>query len=158
PEAERHVRTALELNPNNPDSLQVFGLLRTVRGQNAEGIRAMQRALEVDPTSQWRRVGMTFQYACAGRIDAAIEEGKKAHEMDPILAAPLYDLFNLHMTAGRHQEAVEWFLKMLGRPGGDPAHVTAFREKFQKEGIQGFLRARIARALEQERSGSGAPL
>ena len=99
---------------------------------------------------------MTFEYACGGRIDAAIKEAKTAHELDPPLAAALNDLFNLHMVAGRHQEAVDWYLKLLNRPnGGDPAAAAALKEKFEKEGIQGFLRTRIARALEQTRSGGG---
>jgi len=53
--------------------------VRTVQHKNSEGIAAAQRALEVDPTTQWRHVGMAFQYACGGRMDAAIEELKKAH-------------------------------------------------------------------------------
>jgi tetratricopeptide (TPR) repeat protein len=99
---------------------------------------------------------MTFQYACGGRIEAAIEEGKRAHELDPSLMAAMTDLSNLHMVQGRHREAVDWYLKALNRPAsGDPAAAAALKAKFEKEGIQGFLRARIARHLEQLRSGSG---
>jgi DNA-binding winged helix-turn-helix (wHTH) protein/TolB-like protein/Tfp pilus assembly protein PilF len=156
PQAEFHVRRGLELDPNNPDSLQLFGIVRTVQHKNSEGIAAMERALEVDPTSQWRHVGMTFQYACGGRMEAAIEEAKNAHELDPALAAPMLDLFNLHMVQGRHKDAVAWYLKFVDRPAsGDRAAATALKEKFEKEGIQGFLRTRIARHLEQLRSGSG---
>jgi len=159
PQAEHHLRRSLDLDPNNVDSLQVFGVLRTIQHRNSEGIAALQRALEIDPTTQWRHVGMTFQYACGGRIDAAIEESKRAHELDPVLGAPLFDLFNLHMVQGRHREAVEWYLKLLNRTtSGDPRVAAALKEKFEKEGIQGFLRTRIARNLEQMRSGGGNPL
>jgi DNA-binding winged helix-turn-helix (wHTH) protein/TolB-like protein/tetratricopeptide (TPR) repeat protein len=141
-DAERRVRRAIELNPNNADSVHAFGVVRTVLGKGKEGISALQLALDIDPTSQWRHGGMTFQYACANRIDAAIEEAKKAHELDPTLGAPMHDLFNLHMVLGRYREAVEWYLKQAG---GDAPYAAALREKFQKEGIQGFLRARLAR-------------
>src|SRR5207253_938286 len=98
--------------------------------------------------------GMTFQYACAGQIDAAIQEAKKAHELDPALAATMLDLFNLLMVQGRYHEAVAWYLKALDRPGSpDPAVVATFKDKFEKEGIQGFLRARIARYLDQMGAG-----
>jgi len=98
---------------------------------------------------------MAFQYACGGRIDAAIEESKKAHKLGLALGAPLSDLFNLHIAQGRH--AGPW-LKLVSRPGGDAAYADALRRKFQQEGIGAFLQARISRGLELMRSGAGAPL
>ncbi|MSV30348.1 MAG: hypothetical protein EXQ52_16640 [Bryobacterales bacterium] len=158
-EAEHHLRRALDLDPNNPDSLQVFGVLRTVQGKNAEGIGSLRRVLEIDPTSHWRHVGMSFQYACGGRIEEAIEESKKAHELDPSVVVPLFDLFNLHMVLGRYREAVDWYLRIQNRPSSaGAANAAAMKEKFEKEGIEGFLKARIERSLEQTRSGARNPL
>jgi tetratricopeptide (TPR) repeat protein len=103
---------------------------------------------------------MTAQYAYAGRVDEAIEEAKKAHDLDPALVAPMADLSNLYMVQGKPQESVEWYLKMLGsQPSVDPARAVALRRTFERGGIKEFLRARIAYSLEQIRGGKGpAPI
>jgi DNA-binding winged helix-turn-helix (wHTH) protein/TolB-like protein/Tfp pilus assembly protein PilF len=145
--AERHLRTALELNPSNPESVHLFGLLRAIQRRNAEGVSALRKAVEIDPASAWRHVGMSFQYACSKQIQAAIAEAKKAHELDPMLGAPMFDLYNLHMVRGDHRRAVDWYLKQNTRPGSDPA-LAAMRETFDKKGIRGFLEARIAHSLK----------
>ncbi len=68
----------------------MLGLLRAVRRKNAEGIAALQRALEIDPTTQWRHIGMAFQYAYGlllaqsyaflGERDEAVRRLEKAVE------------------------------------------------------------------------------
>lgn len=157
-EAERHLRRALEVNPNLPDSLHLLGLLRTVQHRNAEGTGLLDKALAIDPTSAWRHVGMTFQYACSNQIDKAIEEAERAHELDPILGPPMFDSYNLNMVKGDHRKAVEWHLKQISRPGGASEQAAALREAFEHGGIRGFLEARIAQGLKMMAAGRGSPL
>ncbi|MBM3737450.1 MAG: hypothetical protein FJW39_16845 [Acidobacteria bacterium] len=157
PSAEHHLRRALELNPNSPDSRHLFGLLRTVQHRGVEGLTAMKKALEIDPASAWRHVGMTFQYACANQLDAAIDEAKRAHELDPALLPPMFDLYNLYMTRSDHRAAAEWFFKPMALPGSDLAYAESMREAFAKGGIRGLLEARIARSLDRKRPGAAVP-
>ena len=118
---------------------------------------AMKRALEIDPTSQWRHVGMSFQLACAKQMGAAIAEAKAAHELDPQLVAPMFDLYNLYMVQGDYKNAVSWYFKMLERSAGDKALPLSMQELFEKRGIAAMLEARITRSLDQIRAGTPVP-
>lgn len=147
--AGRHLRRSLQLSPNHPDSLQVMGLLLAVQHKNADGISYAHRALEVDPTSAWRYVGTAAQYAYANQIPAAIEEEKKAHELDPALAAPFGDLFNQYTVLGDHRNAVDWLVRMYQRPGADSAAGAALREAFDKRGLRAFQELRLRQLLDR---------
>jgi DNA-binding winged helix-turn-helix (wHTH) protein/TolB-like protein len=151
-EGEHHLLRALACNPNNADSHQVLGVLRAIQGRHDEGIAAVRRSLEIEPASQWRHIGMAFQYACAGRVDDGIAEARKAQELDPALLATYHDLFNFSMVAGRYQEAVEWQLKAPANR--DPLLAGQLRQILAREGIKGYLRARIARNRELEKAGT----
>jgi DNA-binding winged helix-turn-helix (wHTH) protein/TolB-like protein/tetratricopeptide (TPR) repeat protein len=145
---EKHLRRALELNPNNPDPRHLFGLLRTLQHRNAEGKAELARVLDIDPASAWRHVGMSFQHACLNELDAAVAEALKAHELDPTLGAPMFDLYKLHMVRRDHRAAADWYFKWAER-FRDPKRVAAVREAFAQRGMTGLLEARIQQELEQ---------
>lgn len=145
--AERHLRRALELNPNSADTLQVLGLLRSVQHRKPEGLASMKKSLEIDPTSAWRHVGMSAQYAYAGLIDDAIREEKLAHELDPALPAPMNDLFNLSMVRHDPAGAANWCYKLYEGPGGDPAFAAELRKAYAKGGIRALMEERLKRMI-----------
>ncbi|MFN7919948.1 MAG: winged helix-turn-helix domain-containing protein [Bryobacteraceae bacterium] len=149
--AEAHLRKALEANPNNDDSLHMFGLLETVRHRNAEGLEWTKKSVAINPGSAWRHVGMTFQYACLERIGDALAESQKAHDLDPALGATLFDQYNLNMVRGDHRAAVEAFCRQVER---QKEFAGAMKAAFDKGGIRAFLEARISNYLERAREGA----
>ena len=82
-EAEREYRRSLELDPNYSPSIYRFSRfeLRVLRRDN-EALARMKRAIEVEPSSLVANDNLSQMYQLTGELDAAIEQAKKATELD----------------------------------------------------------------------------
>ena len=81
-------------------------------GELTEAKRLYRESLEMHPTAE----GHTFlgwTYSFEGRWEEAIEECRKAIEVDPTFGNPYNDIGAYLIELDREEEAVEWFQKAL---------------------------------------------
>jgi Tfp pilus assembly protein PilF len=92
-----------------------------MQGHLDEAIALYTRSLRVYPTAE----AHTFRgwaYSFTGDIEGAIDECKKAIEVDPTFGNPYNDIGSYLMKLGRLEEAPEWFEKAKRSPRYDPRH------------------------------------
>ncbi len=81
--AEKEFRRAIELNPNLPTGYRRLAGLLTVLGQPDQASVESRRAQELDPLSLLVVQNQGFNLFMSRRFDSAIEQCRKALEMEP---------------------------------------------------------------------------
>ncbi|MEO8451194.1 MAG: protein kinase [Gemmatimonadota bacterium] len=79
--AERELKTALELNPNDADAYDHYGWLCSGLGRYDEALAMVQRAQELDPLAHRSDLGSTLLRA--GRYEEALDAANRSIEFDP---------------------------------------------------------------------------
>jgi len=92
------------------------GTERLIQGQHEEAERLFLQSLAVKPTAE----GYTFHgwaISFLGRLDEAIEDCRKAIEIDPEFGNPYNDIGVYLMQKGQLDEAIPWLerAKLAGR-------------------------------------------
>jgi TolB-like protein/tRNA A-37 threonylcarbamoyl transferase component Bud32/cytochrome c-type biogenesis protein CcmH/NrfG len=81
--AERHVRAALRLDPNNPEYLAVAAIVERVAGRFEEALTYLQRSLRVDPRSIRTAGRLQAAYLWLRRYPEALEASEAAIALSP---------------------------------------------------------------------------
>ncbi|MBZ5624173.1 MAG: winged helix-turn-helix domain-containing protein [Acidobacteriia bacterium] len=104
--AEKHLRRALELDPNSADALWIYSDFCAKLGRHREALERIARARELDPLSGLMNA-MEGQYLLhAGRTDEAIARLRETIELDPKSRAAHWFLANAYIDKGSFAEAV----------------------------------------------------
>ncbi len=74
---------ALEISPNNIETLVNRGITKGKTGKYDEAIADFDKALEIDPNSAYAYSNRGLAYAFAGQLDKALDDYDKAIEIDP---------------------------------------------------------------------------
>jgi TolB-like protein/Flp pilus assembly protein TadD len=82
-EAEREFKRAIKLNPSYANAHDGYGFLLKATARNDEAIRASLQARKLDPLSLFTNVSLAWAYYFARDYERAIEQGRKALEMEP---------------------------------------------------------------------------
>jgi TolB-like protein/Flp pilus assembly protein TadD len=106
-EAEKVMRRALEIEPNNINALHWMSHILSWQGRTAEGLKYAERAVEVDPLSSLMAMNLSYILVDNGRFDEAIELAHEAWERDPNLSEAMGNLWLTLLRAERIEEAVE---------------------------------------------------
>ena len=118
--AERHVRKALDLNPNFVPAYARYVEILTIRKMPVEAERQIHKMLELDPLSllTYKRVGRSFY--CLGRLDDALEFLMDARELEPSDYEALALTGAVLVEAERYTEALDAFNESMEiNPTGD---------------------------------------
>jgi tetratricopeptide (TPR) repeat protein len=97
------------------------GFQRQAQGDFPSAIALYTESIEIYPTAE----AYTFRgwaYRFLGRIDEAIEECKKAIEVDPAFGNPYNDIGAYLIAKGNLDETIEWFEKAKVAPRYEPRH------------------------------------
>jgi TolB-like protein/Flp pilus assembly protein TadD len=81
--AEGEYRRTVLLSPNDPDSHNGYGMFLTFMGRTDEGVRELQKALELDPLILPRNINLGWALLYARRYDESIAQLKKTLELAP---------------------------------------------------------------------------
>ena len=104
-EAEKLFRQMTTTYPNEPGVHFLFGtFLLNVRPE--EGIREMQRELEVSPFHMLARVRLAEEYAKGGQVDQALALAARAVELDPQDASAHFALGEALVAKGKLPAAI----------------------------------------------------
>ena len=149
--AEPLFRRALELDPDDPEPHQMFGVYLRTLGHFDEAEAQMRRAVELDPLTRHFSYQLGRVLACAGRPAAAAEQFAKQLALDSIYPPAHYELAKALASQGDYDAAVNE-LTRGARQWGD----TAFGRLIQgARGSAGYTAARVlgaTRSLERLRT------
>ena len=115
-EAERTVRQALDVGPNNLDVHYVYALLLMAQGRVSESITQIESAAAMDPLSA--QVQSTFGRVLsrARRFEEAVMHLKQAIELEPRNTLAIARLGDVYAYMGRYDDAIAQYDKLCN-PG-----------------------------------------
>jgi eukaryotic-like serine/threonine-protein kinase len=101
--AERELKRALELGPNDAKIHQWYGLsLSWYYGRHEEAIAQIKRALELDPVNQKYNDNLGQVYRDAKQYEASVDQLKKTIDMDPNFASAHGQLATTYQEMGKY--------------------------------------------------------
>ena len=159
--AERSLRRAIALNPNDSEAWQHLANYLRATGRADDAAAARLRGLAVDPLNARMRLTLGEDYLSVGRQAealATLERGAQLDPMHPLVlglgpAAPLGPE-SVYLTQGREADAVRDLLRVAAVRGAGPGEVDALRAAFARGGMPGFWR----RWLVMDRRQAGASI
>src|SRR5436190_20421940 len=149
--AEPLFRRALELDPNDPEPHQMFGVYLRTLGRFDEAEAETRRAVELDPLTRHFSYQLGRVLACAGRpADAAVQFAKQL-ALDSIYPPAHYELAKALASQGDYDAAINEFATGA-RQWGDTAYGRLIHGN---RGSAGYTAARLlgaTRSLERLRT------
>jgi len=121
PAAEKDYKRAVELNPNYPTGRHWHANLLAMMGRMDESQAEMRRALELDPLSLIINAIQALNYLQIKKPDLAIEQARKAVELDPHFVWSHWSLGVCFRAAGMFKEAVAELEKAMDYLGSGPS-------------------------------------
>lgn len=121
PEAERHFKRALELQPEQPDVLNYLAYTWVDRGENLiEAERMLRRAVEQRPNSGHIVDSLGWAFFRLGRYEEAVPLLERAVELLPEDAVILDHLGDGYWRVGRRREAAfQWERALRHKPDAE---------------------------------------
>ena len=146
-ECERRYQRALELNPNNPDTLIYYANLHSNLGRHREALEMAKRARELDPLNL-RVSALEAQFMIhAGQTDEAIERLRKTLELDQNHWLTNMFCASAYIEKGMYAEAIEHARRIVGIY--DSPRATSFLGyALAKSGREREARAELERVLK----------
>ena len=94
-------------------------------GELGKAIEYYRRSIEIRPSAE-AHTFLGWTYSFQGRYDLAIEECRRAIEVDPDFGNPYNDIGVYLIELGRMVEAIPWLQKAVEAPRYDPRHFPHF--------------------------------
>jgi TolB-like protein/DNA-binding winged helix-turn-helix (wHTH) protein/tetratricopeptide (TPR) repeat protein len=107
--AESQFKRAIELNPNSADGHDGYANLAAALGRVDDAVREIRIALALDPLSLRVQGDAIFVFLDARRYDDAIEQARKALEIEPHAALLWAALGMVHGQKGELKKAIDDF-------------------------------------------------
>ncbi|TDJ35216.1 MAG: tetratricopeptide repeat protein [Gammaproteobacteria bacterium] len=117
--AEKHLRRAIELNPNFADAYRRLGAHLRMLLRHEEALSCFETAVSIDPLSAINLRQLAYTYACMERYGEAEELLHKAMDMDPQAGGLHYNLGELYFRQNDSDRA---------RPEFEKEHIPWMRE------------------------------
>jgi predicted Zn-dependent protease len=117
--ADREFRRAIELNPGYAFAHVWRGELLSTMGQHTKALAELDRARELDPTSLIVSDQRGFVLYLARRCHEAIEQFRKALELEPRFAHTHCRLGKAYLQKGVLQQGLAELEDAASLPGGD---------------------------------------
>ncbi len=141
--AEANLRKGIELSPSSSDAETWYAVYLTSVGRPAEAVKAMQRAVSLDPRSFWanRLLGSMLYYS--RRYDESLVALARASEIAPDKSSFIVGwTSSIYEVKGRYSEALEADLqdsdaRLSARD------IIAFRKAFASGGWRAYQEARV---------------
>lgn len=110
-EAELIYRQILETAPENPDVLNLLGLVAQARGVHNEAVNLFYKAVKISPRHAPYQFNLALSLAELGKPYEAIEAYQKMLAFEPDVKEAWNNLGQLHKSLGNFQAAVACFHK-----------------------------------------------
>jgi TolB-like protein/Tfp pilus assembly protein PilF len=147
--AEREVRRAVELDPNNLLARVVLGDLLTALGRFPEALEQKRRAVAVDPLSAVAQSSYGRTLYRARRYEEAIAHLQRAIELEPQVTLHPHRLADVYEQMGRIQDALPIRQKQA-EAGADSYSLASLSRIYARLGRHQEAQAALAKAIRGE--------
>ena len=147
-ESERLFKEAIRINPNYPTAHQWYSVILTKWGRHDEAISEMRVALKLDPLSRIINLNMIWTFRYAGKFDEAIDQAKKAINIDPDFSKYYDQLARTYALKKMYAEAFKSYLKAYELGGRRAEFLTGLRKSYQEGGWKEFEKFRLEDMLK----------
>jgi serine/threonine protein kinase/Flp pilus assembly protein TadD len=157
--AERELKRAIELNPNDEVAHNVYAYYLHSMGRADEGLAEMKRAYELNPLSIRINAGLGDMLAFAHahrQYDQAIEQFRKTIELEPaqwILGSIYWRLGAVYEKKGMYVEAIAEYQKGM-KLSGDSDLAAALEQDYKTSGFREAKRVVLKMRLQKMREAS----
>jgi TolB-like protein/DNA-binding winged helix-turn-helix (wHTH) protein/Flp pilus assembly protein TadD len=117
--AQREYKRAVQLNPGDARTHNLYAGYLMYTGQFADGISEARLARDLDPLSLPVNNALAGRLLAAGRYDQALEQVQKTLELDSHFAPAHQTLGWAYLHIGKHGESLQEFQKALQLSGTD---------------------------------------
>ncbi len=121
-EAEREFKRAIKLNPGYANAHDGYGFLLKATARSEEAIRASRQAKKLDPLSLFTNVSLGWAYYFARDYERAIEQGRKALELEPNFDFAYWIVGLALAQQGRMDESISALNRAVLLTGGGLTH------------------------------------
>ncbi|NOZ21513.1 MAG: tetratricopeptide repeat protein [Planctomycetes bacterium] len=108
-EAERIYREILQQTPENPDALHLLGVLMHQRGDHAQAVDWINRAISAGPNQAAFHCNIAEAYRSMGRHDDAVKHCREALRLQPQYPEALNNLGLALLDSGKAEESQHYF-------------------------------------------------
>lgn len=156
--AERELKCALKINPNDATAHQLYAYCLELMGRPREALAEIQVAHELDPLSLVINCDVGIRHYFARQYDLAIEQYQKTLEMEPEFPIAHIWLGRAYEQKGMHREAVGAYQKQVFILSGDGQRAAALGHAYSASGFTGVLRQQLSELKELSAQRYVAPL
>jgi protein O-mannosyl-transferase len=147
-EAMNQLRTAVALDPRNPEAENDLGDALLQKGRVDEAIDHLRKSLKLNPDNLAAQSNLGEAFFQKGLVDDAIAQYRKALKIDAGNIEVLSNLGEAFLQKGRFDEAIAWYEKAQEiNPGNPQVHFNLGNAFFQKGQIADAI-AQHQRAVE----------
>jgi tetratricopeptide (TPR) repeat protein len=114
-QAQRLCQQLLRSDPDNPEALNLLGVILQDRGLAEESIALISRAVEIDPAFSDAFANLARGYRFTGEEGRAVTAARQATELDPSLGEGWLQLGFALVTLGRYEEALPVLREAVAR-------------------------------------------
>lgn len=144
-EAEDEFQRALTLSPGYATGLQWNAINLSAQGRGHAAIVEIEKALALEPDSIPINTDYCQLLYFNDRAEAGEAQCSKVLAMKPDSETARRLLYQIAMSGGRHEVAVERFIELTANSKGDSSRAAAedLRRAYEQGGIAGFRRAQV---------------
>src|SRR5713226_3169809 len=124
--AEKELRRAIELSPNEPTPHEWFCHLLIVQGHNSEALAEAHHALDLDPVNPLFHDVVAETYYFGRSYDAAIDEAQQVVKLHPGDLYALFWLGSAYTQKKMYAQAVETFQRARQLTSDAPVMLMAY--------------------------------
>jgi len=143
PEADREYRRGLELNPNYATGHQLYAVYLASMGRFDQATAEAQIAQHLDPISPFMYITGGLVSHFARRDERAIEQERKALEIDPNFSNAHLHLVIIYMNQKMYNQAVGELELAVQSNGIKPVTAAELDQAYKSSGFRGFCRKRL---------------
>jgi serine/threonine protein kinase len=144
-EAEHELRQALGLDPNSAYAHVTSCWFYADVGKTGDMLNECKRAAEIDPFSPIYNMSLTLAFYHSRNYDRALQQAKKALELEPAHPGAITWLGTVHERMGNYKEAMEQWATVANL-NGDDKYGKEMMQTFETSGYRGFLKKDAAHA------------
>ena len=147
--AEKELRRAIELAPNDPTPHEWYCHLLIVEGHNSEALAEARRALDLDPVSPLFHDVVAETYFFGRSYDAAIEEAQQVVKLHPGDLSAQFWLGSAYREKKMYPQAIETFQRARQASDDNPAMLMAYGHTQALAGNAAEARAALQKLQQQ---------
>ncbi len=133
---EEEFKRALELNPGHAIAYHWYSEYLMAMGRADESIAIIKQGQETDPISPVITATLGFTLLFARRYDQAIEQFRKALELDPNHFLSHYRLSHIYSLKGSHREAIDEAQQSVALSGGSTETLAGLAQAYAGAGMR----------------------